>query len=120
MRATTDLQNDLFAKVLTLDYARITREQSGAFSARFLNDINAIREAVLKVTNSLVKESFTLIFMVGMMLYMDWQLALVTLFILPLAYLPVDMIGRKIRKSASHAQEQASHLSCLLYTSRCV
>ena len=111
MRATTDLQNDLFAKVLTLDYARITREQSGAFSARFLNDINAIREAVLKVTNSLVKESFTLIFMVGMMLYMDWQLALVTLFILPLAYLPVDMIGRKIRKSASHAQEQASHLS---------
>lgn len=111
MRATTDLQNDLFAKVLTLDYARITSEQSGAFSARFLNDINAIREAVLKVTNSLVKESFTLIFMVGMMLYMDWQLALVTLFILPLAYLPVDMIGRKIRKSASHAQEQASHLS---------
>lgn len=111
MRATTDLQNDLFAKVLTLDYARITREQSGAFSARFLNDINAIREAVLKVTNSLVKESFTLIFMVGMMLYMDWQLAMVTLFILPLAYLPVDMIGRKIRKSASHAQEQASHLS---------
>ena len=111
MRATNDLQNDLFSKILTLDYARITREQSGAFSARFLNDINAIREAVLKVTNSLVKESFTLIFMVGMMLYMDWQLALVTLFILPLAYLPVDMIGRKIRKSASHAQEQASHLS---------
>ncbi len=111
MRATTDLQNDLFSKILTLDYARITREQSGAFSARFLNDINAIREAVLKVTNSLVKESFTLIFMVGMMLYMDWQLALVTLFILPLAYLPVDMIGRKIRKSASVAQEQASHLS---------
>ncbi len=111
MRATTDLQNDFFAKVLTLDYLRITREQSGAFSARFLNDINAIREAVLKVANSFVRELFTLIFVLIVMFDADWQLALVTLFILPIAWLPVDSIGKKIRKSATLAQEQASLLS---------
>lgn len=111
MRATTDLQNDLFAKVLTLDYSRIIKEQSGAFSARFLNDINSIREAVLKVANSLVREAFTLIGVLIAMLIADWQLALVTFFILPIAYYPVDMIGRKIRKSAGQAQEQASQLS---------
>ncbi|MBN8649686.1 MAG: ABC transporter ATP-binding protein, partial [Caulobacterales bacterium] len=111
MRATTDLQNDLFAKILTLDYSRIIKDQSGAFSARFLNDINAIREAVLKVANSLVREALTLVGVLAAMFIADWQLALVTLFILPIAYFPVDLIGRKIRKSAGLAQDQASKLS---------
>jgi ATP-binding cassette, subfamily B, bacterial MsbA len=111
MRATTDLQNDFFAKLLTLDYARITKEQSGAFSARFLNDINAIREAVLKVANSLVREALTLFGVIAAMIFADWQLAIVTLFILPIAYYPVDAIGRKIRKSSGLAQDQATQLS---------
>ena len=111
MKATTDLQSDLFAKILTLDYSRIIKEQSGAFSARFLNDINAIREATLKVANSFVRETFTLIFTLFMMVNADWQLAIITLILLPIAYFPVSIIGKKIRKSAAVAQSQASQLS---------
>lgn len=111
MNATTDLQRDFFAKVLTLDYLRVTKEQSGAFSARFLNDVNSIREAVLKVANSFVRELFTLIFVLFVMFDADWQLALITLFMLPIAWLPVNSIGKKIRKSANLAQEQAGFLS---------
>ncbi len=111
MKATTDLQSDLFSKILTLDYSRIIKEQSGAFSARFLNDINAIREATLKVANSFVRETFTLIFTLFMMVNADWQLAIITLILLPIAYFPVSIIGKKIRKSAAVAQGQASQLS---------
>ncbi len=111
MKATTDLQSDLFTKILTLDYSRIIKEQSGAFSSRFLNDINAIREATLKFANSFVRETFTLIFTLFMMVNADWQLAIITLILLPIAYFPVSIIGKKIRKSAAVAQGQASQLS---------
>lgn len=111
LSATNDLQNDLFAKLLQLDYAHIIKEQSGAFASRFLNDVNAIREGVLKVSNSLVRDTLTIIGLTIAMIDADWQLALVTLFILPIAIFPVTLIGTRLRKIAGQSQTQASKLS---------
>lgn len=111
LAATTKLQQDLFAKLLTLDFARLSAEPSGAFSARFLNDINAVREAVLRAANSLVRDVLTLVGVVAVMLMGDWQLALVCLVILPLAIGPVSMIGARLRKTAARAQHQAADLA---------
>ena len=111
LAATTKLQQDLFAKLLTLDFARLSAEPSGAFSARFLNDINAVREAVLRAANSLVRDILSLIGVIGVMILGDWQLALVCLVILPLAIGPVSMIGARLRKTAARAQHQAADLA---------
>jgi subfamily B ATP-binding cassette protein MsbA len=96
---------------LTLDFARLSAEPSGAFSARFLNDINAVREAVLRAANSLVRDVLTLVGVVAVMLMGDWQLALVCLVMLPLAIGPVSMIGARLRKTAARAQHQAADLA---------
>jgi ATP-binding cassette, subfamily B, bacterial MsbA len=111
MTSTTKLQQDLFAKLLQLDFARITSEQSGAFSARFLNDVNAIRDAVIKVVNAAGKDILSLILLIGVLLLADWQLALVAIIIMPLAVWPVVAIGRRLRKAAARAQEQAGSMS---------
>lgn len=109
--ATTHLQNDLFTKLLSLDYSRIIKKQSGAFSSRFLNDVNAIREAVLKVTNSLVRDTLTIIGLLFAMFEADWQLALVSLVVLPIAIYPITLIGTRLRKIAGQSQAQASQLA---------
>jgi ATP-binding cassette, subfamily B, bacterial MsbA len=111
LSSTTALQQDLFAKLLSLDYARLTSEASGAFAARFLNDVNAVRDGVLRGANSFVRDLLTLIGVIGVMLWSDWQLALVTLVILPLAIGPVTAIGARLRKTAVKAQAQAGALS---------
>ncbi|KAF0184337.1 MAG: ABC transporter-like protein [Hyphomonadaceae bacterium] len=109
--ATTHLQNDLFTKLLSLDYSRIIKEQSGAFSARFLNDVNAIREAVLKVTNSLVRDVLTIVGLLFAMFEADWQLAIVSVVVLPIAIYPINLIGTRLRKIAGQSQEQAGQLA---------
>lgn len=109
--STTQLQNDLFAKLLTLDYSRVAKEQPGAFSSRFLNDVNSIRESVLKVANSLVRESLTLVGLIITLVISDWQLSIVTMILLPIAIIPINTIGKKLRRTSNLAQEQASHLS---------
>jgi ATP-binding cassette, subfamily B, bacterial MsbA len=111
LASTTKLQQDLFAKLLSLDFARLSGEASGAFAARFLNDVNAVREAVLRAANSFFRDALTLMGVIGVMLWSDWQLALVTLVILPLAIGPVTAIGTRLRKTATKAQEQAGALS---------
>jgi ATP-binding cassette, subfamily B, bacterial MsbA len=111
LESTTKLQQDLFAKLLSLDYARLSGQESGSFAARFLNDVNAVRDAVLRAANSFFRDLLTLIGVIGVMLWSDWQLALVTLVILPLAIGPVTAIGARLRKTATKAQAQASDLS---------
>jgi ATP-binding cassette, subfamily B, bacterial MsbA len=111
LSSTTALQKDLFAKLLSLDFARLSGEASGAFAARFLNDVNAIREAVLRAANSFFRDLLTLFGVIGVMIWSDWQLALVTLIILPLAIGPVTAIGARLRKTATQAQAQAGDLS---------
>jgi ATP-binding cassette, subfamily B, bacterial MsbA len=111
LASTTKLQQDLFTKLLSLDFARLSGEASGAFAARFLNDVNAVREAVLRAANSFFRDALTLIGVIGVMLWSDWQLALVTLVVLPLAIGPVTAIGARLRKTATKAQEQAGDLS---------
>jgi ATP-binding cassette, subfamily B, bacterial MsbA len=111
LSSTTQLQQDLFAKLLSLDFARLSGEASGAFAARFLNDVTAVREAVLRAANSFIRDLLTLIGVIGVMIWSDWQLAIVTLVILPLAIGPVSVIGARLRKTASTAQAQAGELS---------
>jgi ATP-binding cassette, subfamily B, bacterial MsbA len=111
LSSTTKLQQDLFAKLLSLDFARLSGEASGAFAARFLNDVNAVREAVLRAANSFFRDLLTLIGVIGVMIWSDWQLAAITLVILPLAIGPVAAIGARLRKTATTAQAQAGDLS---------
>lgn len=111
LEATTTLQKDLFGHLLRLDFARLSAEPSGAFSARFLNDVNAIRDAVLKVTGTLIRDVLTLAGVVIAMLVADWQLALVSLLILPLAIGPVSRIGQRVRRTATTVAEQAAAMS---------
>jgi ATP-binding cassette, subfamily B, bacterial MsbA len=111
LEATTALQQDLFGHLLGLDFARLSAEPSGAFSARFLNDVNAIRDAVLKVTGTLIRDVLTLVGVIIAMLLADWQLALVSLAILPLAIGPVSRIGQRVRRTATTVAEQAAGMS---------
>jgi ATP-binding cassette, subfamily B, bacterial MsbA len=111
LSSTTNLQQDLFAKLLSLDFARLSGEASGSFAARFLNDVNAVREAVLRAANSFFRDLLTLLGVIVVMVMSDWQLALITLVILPLAIGPVSAIGARLRKTATLAQAQAGDLS---------
>lgn len=109
--AVTDLQKRAFAKLHALDFARLSAEAPGSAISRFLNDVNAVREAMLRAANSLVRDVLTLIGLVIALVVMDWQLAIVALVILPVAIAPVNAIGRRVRKVAEATQVQAADLS---------
>ena len=109
--AVTDLQKRAFAKLHALDFARLSAEAPGSAISRFLNDVNAVREAMLRAANSLVRDVLTLIGLVIALVVMDWQLAIVALVVLPVAIAPVNAIGRRVRKVAEATQLQAADLS---------
>lgn len=113
-RAIVDIQTDQFSALTRGDYARLSGDASGGFVSRFINDVNALRDAGLRIANNLTKGVLTIIGVLISMLVMDWKLTLVLLLAYPIAFGPVIGLGNRVRKRAKAAQQQIGEVTSLL------
>ncbi|WP_233355863.1 ABC transporter ATP-binding protein [Henriciella litoralis] len=113
-RAIVDIQADQFASLTEGDFARLSGDKSGGFVSRFINDVNAMRDAGLRLANNLTKGVLTVIGVFITMLFMDWMLTLVLLVIYPIAFGPVIGLGNRVRKRSKQAQKQIGEVASLL------
>lgn len=113
-RALVDVQDSQFASLTHGDFARLSAAASGDFVSRFINDINAIRDAGLRVANNLTKGVVTVIGAFVSMFIIDWQMTLILLLVYPLAFGPVISLGNRVRKRAKTAQQQVGEVTSLL------
>jgi len=113
-RAIVDIQADQFDSLTDGDFARLSADRSGGFVSRFINDVNALREAGLRLANNLTKGVLTVIGVLITMLVMDWKLTLVLLVIYPIAFAPVIALGNSVRKRSKTAQKQIGEVTSLL------
>ncbi len=105
-RIITDMQIKLYRHMVYADIATITGESSGQVVSRFTNDVNILRSSVSIVITGLAKESFTLVFLVGMMFYRDITLATIAFTAFPIAIYPIIRLGRRMRKISLKTQHE--------------
>lgn len=108
-----DLQNDMFAHLMALDFGQQRQQTSGQFISRFTNDTLVLRETLTRASNA-VRDVLTLIGLCGLMLWYDWVLFIVVALIYPLISIPVARIGKLLRKTSASAQAQAGDLTALI------
>jgi subfamily B ATP-binding cassette protein MsbA len=108
------MQNEMFAHLLRADLAFFHDTSTGKLISRFTNDVNLLRAAVSNSLLGIAKDSLSLVFLVGLMFYQDWLLALVALLVFPVAVLPVQRIGRRMRRVSTDTQVQMGHFATLL------
>lgn len=113
-RALVDIQQAQFVSLTNGDFERVSGDASGGFVSRFINDVNAIRDAGLRFANNFTKSIVTVAGMLGIMLWTDWQLTLLLLIIYPIAFGPVISLGNRIRKRSKQAQKQVGEVTSLL------
>ncbi|MFP6745748.1 MAG: ABC transporter ATP-binding protein, partial [Alphaproteobacteria bacterium] len=114
LRIIADLQKRLFRHLMGADLAYYNNTATGSLIARFTNDTNMMRAAVSTALTGLVKDLLTVVFLVGLMFYKDWFLALVVFFVFPVAILPVVKIGRRMRKISARGLDQVGTLTSFL------
>ena len=114
LRIIADLQKRLFGHLMGADLAYYHDTATGSLIARFTNDTNMMRAAVSTALTGLVKDLLTVVFLVGLMFYKDWFLALIVFFVFPVAILPVVKIGRRMRKISARGLDQVGTLTSFL------
>ncbi len=113
-RIIADLQTKLFGHVIRFDLAFFHDTASGKLVSRMTNDINLMRNAVANTLTGLIKDSLSLVFLVGVMFWMDWKLALLAFVVFPIAVFPIVRIGRRLRKVSTSALDELGRFTARL------
>ena len=82
--------------------------------SRLTNDINAVQTATLALVTSSIRDSLTVIAVVGWMLYTDWGLTLLVLGVYPIAAMPILWISQRLRKVAARTQVELAEMTSQL------
>ena len=110
-RVVHDLRNRLYEHIQGLSLNFFVQTPTGQIVSRVMNDVGILQSAVTGVLVNLVKEPFTILFLVGVLFYRDWQLALLALVVLPLCAVPLVRFGRSLRKVGRRAQEKMADMN---------
>ncbi len=113
-RVITDVQTALYARLIRADLAYFNANPSGLLISRLMNDVWLLRGAAANVLTGIGKDAVTVVFLVGLMFYQDWGLALVAFFVFPLAVRPIVAIGRRMRRVSANTQVEMGQLTTLL------
>ncbi len=108
-----ELQERMFVHLARADLARLEREAPAQLAARFTTDATIIRNALTRAVDG-VADAVTLVGLVASMLYLDWLLSLIAAALYPLAAVPIQNIGRRIRRASGGMQERMGEAAAML------
>ena len=114
LRVTTDIQKKMTSHLIDADLSWLTGEPTGSFISRIMNDLNIVREALVRLANNLVRDILTIIAMIGTMIWFDWLLTILVLAVYPLAMRPIVRIGIAQRIASGNLQEHLEDVTSLL------
>ena len=102
----TRVRYQLLEKVLFLDMRYIQSNRSGEMISRLTNDTNRIQYFVALLLPELIRESLTIVALIGYVFYLNAELAFYAVVLLPIAILPLFKIAKKLKKYSHRSQEK--------------
>jgi subfamily B ATP-binding cassette protein MsbA len=112
--AVTDLRQEVFDHVLHQDAHFFESNSTARVMSSIMNDLDKIQVALSHILADWLRQSFTAIALLAVVIQTDWKLAVVSLTVLPIVLLPTLKLGRRIRRSTRSAQDNTAELNQVL------
>ena len=98
-------------RLLILPMARLGDESMGALTTRIMSFVPALTASTMPVFLALVQEPLKTVVYIGVMFYLQWQLAIIILLATPFVALIIFFLGRRMKKIAGKNQQTHHALS---------
>lgn len=108
------IRRQMFAKMLALPSAYFSNHSSGRVMSRILNDASQITEAGFNVITVTAKDGVTVIGLLCLLLYLDWQLTLITFAVLPIVAWCVRQVSKRLRTLSRENQQHMGLMTQVL------
>ena len=110
----TNMQMLMYKHLLFADLLFIQSQSSGRLISRFTNDIVLMRGAVSNMLVGCAKHFLSVLFLIVVMFSLDPYLSAVIFLVFPVAIIPIQKLGRKMRYATGEAQEELSNFTAKL------
>src|SRR5581483_8321049 len=116
-RVVMDLRHGMFAKLLILPQTFYGEVMSGRLVSKFTFDVNQVANAVTNVVTVLVRDSITVVGLLGYLLWLNWKLTLITFLTIPPIALAVRLFNRRLRTLTRRTQAAMGEVTQVLQES---
>lgn len=117
LRIITDLRNILHRHLQYLSLSFYQRHSTGTLISRVSSDVALVRAALTDSVASLMRDSTSLVVLIGVAFLKDWVLATIAFIVFPASVLPITRMSRKIRRLTRRGQITTGTLTNLLQES---
>ena len=102
-----DLRHDLSEKINKIPISYFDNQQFGNVLGRFTSDIETVSNALQQSFLQIINAFLTIILVIAMVLYLNWQLAMIVIVMIPITYVSAQFI---LKKSQPYFKKQADAL----------
>ena len=103
-----DLRSYFFNKVNQLQLDYFEGERKGDLMTRMTSDIYEVDKSIVVTFRSLIRDPFTILVFLGLMLAFSWQLTLFIFVLLPVSAGLISIITKSLKKDAFRTQDKLS------------
>lgn len=103
-RVVTDLRKEMFSCLVRLPTAYFDQHSSGKLGSKIAYDVGGVTGAATQALTVIVRDSLTLLGLMGWLLWLDWKLATITLALFPLMAIIVRYFNKRLRSLSSQSQ----------------
>ncbi|MDC3142977.1 ABC transporter ATP-binding protein/permease [Candidatus Pelagibacter sp.] len=105
------LQTDMLKSFIKADTEIIENKHSGNYISNLNFDVQQITRLLSEAYLSIFKDGLTLIGLLFVMFFQNWKLSLIAIIMIPLATITAKILGRRMGKVTTQAQEKSGDLN---------
>jgi subfamily B ATP-binding cassette protein MsbA len=110
-RVLVDLRASMFARLLRWPQSTLENTPSGLVIAKFINEASNALQLAAEVLTTLVRESLTTLVLIGLLLYDNWRLTLLTVVVGPLISTVLRRFSQRLRRLNSESQAMLGEMT---------
>ncbi|XOT97323.1 ABC transporter ATP-binding protein, partial [Alcaligenes pakistanensis] len=92
------LRGDMFSRLLGLSDSEFKQGDTGRLLNRFTIDAGTMTGVATEVITVVVRETLTVIALLGVLLYMSWQLTVIVFLVMPASVFVAKLVSRRLRR----------------------
>ncbi len=105
------IQTDMLKSFIKADTETIENKHSGKYLSNLNFDVNQITRMLADAFLSIFKDGLTLIGLLCVMFMQNWKLSLIAIIMIPLATATAKVLGKRMGKISTQAQEKSGELN---------
>ena len=109
-----DLRNQVYSRLIQQPMGFFQNNPVGRVMSAVINDIEQMRSAFSEYLADFFRQVFTFVALVSVLVYLNWKLAIGSVFFVPLVIYPIGKLGKKIRRSTERSRARLADLSQIL------